>query len=61
MCAATLNQSSGWDMAKNRAYDVCLGKRIIDTVFAQYSEKTKKEREEVMRRSLINHEGKGLK
>jgi hypothetical protein len=44
-------------MAKQRAYDVILRGKIIDTVFAQYPEKLRAEREAEMRKSLINHDG----
>ena len=42
---------------KHRAYDVLLRKRIIDTVFATLPERTREDREDSVRRSLIGHDG----
>lgn len=42
---------------KQRVYDVYLRGKLIDTVFAQYGESSKVDREEEMKRSLVNHDG----
>lgn len=42
----------------SKAYDVYLNRKNIDTVFGSYGNiKTKKEREDHVRRSLIDHDG----
>jgi hypothetical protein len=42
---------------KQRFYQVFLGKKEIDGVFYKLTEKTKEEREEYVKRSLVNHDG----
>jgi hypothetical protein len=40
-----------------RAYDVIRNRRVIDTVFSDAAGRTKADREDDQRRSLINHDG----
>ena len=42
---------------KHKAYDVLLRNRIIDTVFATLPERTRADREDSVKRSLIEHDG----